>query len=109
MQVNEITQDWEFLVLACDGIWDVMTCDEVVKFVRDRLAQSSIVEGQEENLVGPEEICEELLSHCVAPDTTMGTGCDNMTAIIVCLLQGKPYSHFIAKIKESVNSENIAG
>ena len=23
--VNDVTSDWEFIVLACDGIWDVMT------------------------------------------------------------------------------------
>ena len=23
--VRELTEDWEFIVLACDGIWDVMT------------------------------------------------------------------------------------
>lgn len=34
-----ITADWEFILLACDGIWDVLSNEEVLKFVRTRIAQ----------------------------------------------------------------------
>jgi protein phosphatase PTC2/3 len=34
-----ITNDWEFILLACDGIWDVLSNEEVLKFVRARIAQ----------------------------------------------------------------------
>lgn len=37
--VRTMTDDYEFLVMACDGIWDVMTNPEVVEFVRNRFAQ----------------------------------------------------------------------
>ena len=37
--VAELTPDDEFLVMACDGIWNSMTSQEVVDFVRQRLAQ----------------------------------------------------------------------
>lgn len=64
----------EFMLLACDGIWNSMSSQEVVDFVRERI-------GKVEKL---SQICEELFDHCLAPDTTGdGTGCDNMTAIIV--------------------------
>ena len=33
----EITKDAEFIVIACDGIWDVMSSSEVVDFCRARL------------------------------------------------------------------------
>lgn len=23
--MRELTEDWEFILIACDGIWDVMT------------------------------------------------------------------------------------
>jgi len=36
---KEITKDHEFLVLACDGIWDVLNNQDVVEFVRERLAK----------------------------------------------------------------------
>ena len=50
-----------------------MTSQEVVDFVAERLDSKS-----------PVSICKDLFHHCLAPDTTGdGTGCDNMTAIIV--------------------------
>ncbi|XP_053976203.1 probable protein phosphatase 2C T23F11.1 isoform X1 [Hylaeus volcanicus] len=95
----QITEDWEFVILACDGIWDVMTSAEVVNFVRTRISTCS--PGQEHDTTYPEDICEELMNHCLAPDTLMGTGCDNMTVVLVCFLHGKPYSHLILRCKET--------
>jgi protein phosphatase 2C family protein 2/3 len=37
--IKTITEDWEFVLLACDGIWDVLSNEEVLKFVRTRVAQ----------------------------------------------------------------------
>lgn len=37
--IDEITEDHEFILLACDGIWDVLSNEEVVDFVRGRLAE----------------------------------------------------------------------
>eukprot|EP00795_Rhopilema_esculentum_P000079 gene79-9691_t len=37
--VKQITEDHEFIFLACDGIWDVMTNEEVADFVRCRIAK----------------------------------------------------------------------
>ena len=34
-----VTLDYEFIVMACDGIWDVLSNEEVIDFVRSRLAQ----------------------------------------------------------------------
>lgn len=69
-----ITPEDEFMVLACDGIWNFMTSSEVVNFVRLRLIDN----------VKISQICEELFDACLAPNTMGdGTGCDNMTAVIV--------------------------
>jgi serine/threonine protein phosphatase PrpC len=32
----DVSRD-EFVVLACDGLWDVMSSEEAVAFVRERL------------------------------------------------------------------------
>eukprot|EP00992_Anisonema_acinus_P001161 TRINITY_DN10397_c0_g1_i1.p1 TRINITY_DN10397_c0_g1~~TRINITY_DN10397_c0_g1_i1.p1 ORF type:complete len:295 (+),score=38.11 TRINITY_DN10397_c0_g1_i1:63-947(+) len=68
---NLTTQD-EFLILACDGIWDVMSNEEVVNFVRQRLSET-----QDLAL-----ICENVFDRCLAPSAP-GLGCDNMTMILV--------------------------
>ncbi|XP_044013950.1 probable protein phosphatase CG10417 [Aphidius gifuensis] len=78
----------EFLILACDGIWNCMFSSEVVKFVKERINDA------EDNI---SKVCEELFDHCLAPDSLGdGTGCDNMTAIIV-------------KFKNSTQIPEIAG
>ncbi|XP_039294648.1 probable protein phosphatase 2C T23F11.1 [Nilaparvata lugens] len=88
VKIHTLTPDWEFVVIACDGIWDVMCNEEVTQFVRMRIAH-----GME-----PEDICEELMTRCLAPDGQMGgLGCDNMTVVIVCLLHGQPYAKLATK------------
>ncbi|KAL1459993.1 hypothetical protein WDU94_011934 [Cyamophila willieti] len=86
-----LTPDWEFLVLACDGIWDVMSNQEVASFVRDRITRR----------MEPEEICEELMDHCIAQELQHcrhgGVGCDNMTVLIIYLLQGNPQTQLVRK------------
>eukprot|EP00811_Abedinium_folium_P034344 NODE_7232_length_1598_cov_3.278042.p2 GENE.NODE_7232_length_1598_cov_3.278042~~NODE_7232_length_1598_cov_3.278042.p2 ORF type:complete len:403 (+),score=118.84 NODE_7232_length_1598_cov_3.278042:102-1310(+) len=71
----------EFLVIACDGLWDVLGNQDAVDFVRERLPQ---VSSGGNSLSG---IMEELLDHCLSADlaTTGGLGGDNMTAMIVLL------------------------
>lgn len=90
VEKREITEDWEFLVLACDGIWDVMSNEEVLTFVQSQIQLGNY----------PEEICENLMTKCLAPDCQMGgLGGDNMTVILVCFLHNKPYENLIKKIE----------
>ncbi|XP_071558696.1 probable protein phosphatase 2C T23F11.1 [Temnothorax nylanderi] len=100
VQQFTVDEDWEFIVLACDGIWDVMTSEEVVQFVRPRLAHKIGNEETSNFTIHPEVICEELLNCCLAPDALMGTGCDNMTVILVCFLHGKPCSHLASRCEK---------
>ncbi|XP_066931681.1 protein phosphatase 1G-like [Clytia hemisphaerica] len=80
VRVQDLTDEDEFMVLACDGIWNVMTNDEVLDFVRDRITAN---EKADEKLK-LSQICEEMFDHCLAPDTQNdGTGCDNMTCMVI--------------------------
>ncbi|ETN72319.1 protein phosphatase 2C [Necator americanus] len=66
----------EFLVVACDGIWNSLSSQQVVDFIRERIKQGKSCV----------DISEELCDHCLAPSTAGdGTGCDNMTVIIATI------------------------
>ncbi|KAL4452740.1 hypothetical protein ABPG75_008402 [Micractinium tetrahymenae] len=80
--VQRLVPEDRFLVLACDGIWDVMNNQQVVDFVAERLAK-----GEQ-----PEVISSQLLDGCLASDPreARGIGCDNMTAAIVVFEHGQP-------------------
>ncbi|KAH3676225.1 hypothetical protein WICPIJ_009185 [Wickerhamomyces pijperi] len=77
---HEITSDDEFIVLACDGIWDCLTSQQVVEVVR-----KGIHDG-----LSLTEIAEGMIDICLAPTSGgSGIGCDNMSLVIVALLNGK--------------------
>merc|ERR1719272_231405 len=59
----------EFLILACDGIWDVMTNEECTAYFREALGKMT-----------PKEACENLLHECLVRKSR-----DNMTVVLVLL------------------------
>lgn len=73
----ELKPQDSFVVIACDGIWDVKTNDEVCRFVVARLRAGLPLA----------RVVEELLDDCLAadPKQTGGLGGDNMTCVIVRL------------------------
>lgn len=79
VKVLTLNEEHDFMVIACDGIWNVLSSQEVVDFVNERIKPDQ--NGKTRSL---SSIVEELLDHCLAPDTSGdGTGCDNMTCMIV--------------------------
>jgi len=66
--------DDEFLVLACDGVWDVRTNTQVCDEVREGLRAGRTLK----------EITEALLDGCIShdPKATQGLGADNMTIVV---------------------------
>eukprot|EP01103_Thecamoeba_quadrilineata_P001470 TRINITY_DN11329_c0_g1_i1.p1 TRINITY_DN11329_c0_g1~~TRINITY_DN11329_c0_g1_i1.p1 ORF type:complete len:361 (-),score=103.43 TRINITY_DN11329_c0_g1_i1:134-1216(-) len=75
---NHTSRD-RFVVLACDGVWDVQSSQQVASFVlssfRSRDKAVPVTKFAE-------EVCSRLLDLCLAPDTS-GMGTDNMTVVIV--------------------------
>uniref|UniRef100_A0A8C2ZSU9 protein-serine/threonine phosphatase n=1 Tax=Cyclopterus lumpus TaxID=8103 RepID=A0A8C2ZSU9_CYCLU len=81
VKVLTLSADHDFMVIACDGIWNVLSSQEVVDFISERIKPD-----KSGNVRLLSAIVEELLDHCLAPDTSGdGTGCDNMTCIIITL------------------------
>ncbi|KAL8276260.1 hypothetical protein RQP46_011334 [Phenoliferia psychrophenolica] len=77
INVHEHTPEDEFLVIACDGIWDVLSSQQTIDYVRRAIAQRKELST----------ICEELMTSCLAPDSDWGgVGCDNMTVLLVAIL-----------------------
>ncbi|XAR67817.1 Phosphoprotein phosphatase [Bertholletia excelsa] len=68
----ELCDDDEFLILACDGIWDCMSSQQLVDYVREQLNNETKLSA----------VCEKVFDRCLAP-TSGGEGCDNMTMILV--------------------------
>ncbi|XP_044471000.1 probable protein phosphatase 2C 60 isoform X1 [Mangifera indica] len=69
----ELCDDDDFIVLACDGVWDCMSSQQLVDFIHEQLHSESKLSV----------VCERVLERCLAPSTASGEGCDNMTMIIV--------------------------
>lgn len=68
-QFTLLTEDDEFLIIACDGIWDVMSNQEAVSLVQKELSYHN----------DPEQCARELTNQALMRDTG-----DNVTAIVVC-------------------------
>ena len=58
----------EFLVLACDGIWDVVTNEDICSFISDRMRVTDDLET----------IANEVIDLCLHKGST-----DNMSIIII--------------------------
>mmetsp|Transcript_4471 Transcript_4471/g.7470 ORF Transcript_4471/g.7470 Transcript_4471/m.7470 type:complete len:379 (+) Transcript_4471:202-1338(+) len=77
-----LTSEDRFFVLACDGVWDVMSNQDVVDFISHRLDQG----------MTPSQASSALLDACLAndPKEARGVGCDNMTSVVVQLKHTLP-------------------
>ncbi|RZC15249.1 putative protein phosphatase 2C 60 isoform A [Glycine soja] len=89
----ELCDEDEFVVLACDGIWDCMSSQQLVDFVREQLHLKTKLSA----------VCESVLDRCLAPSTAGGEGCDNMTMIVV---QFKRPAQSSAPAEEQSSSSN---
>jgi len=76
----DLCDDDDFLVVACDGIWDCMSSQELVDFIHEQLKSETKLST----------VCEKVVDRCLAPDTATGEGCDNMTIILVQFKKPNP-------------------
>lgn len=110
--VHELSDDDEFLVIACDGeylyrrrrlsncqllrtagIWDCQSSQSVIEFVRRGIAARQDLY----------RICENMMDNCLASNSeTGGVGCDNMTMVVVGLLNGRSKEEWYNQIAQRV-------
>ncbi|KAK9748472.1 hypothetical protein RND81_02G059900 [Saponaria officinalis] len=75
LQETILTEDDEFLLLACDGLWDVMSSQCAVTIARRELMAHN----------DPERCSRELVREALKRNT-----CDNLTVIVVCFSSDPP-------------------
>ena len=77
----EYTDDIDFIIMGCDGVWDCvkrqMVCDFVDKEIR---------ENPEKDL---SEILKVIFDRCVSPVWGVVLGTDNMSCIVIQFLKGE--------------------
>jgi serine/threonine protein phosphatase PrpC len=72
MMSMDVEPDHEFIILACDGLWDVFTNQEAVNFVRKMLFEEGNIAV----------VAQELIAKALERGSV-----DNISAVIVCLNQ----------------------
>ncbi|KMT19255.1 hypothetical protein BVRB_1g014370 [Beta vulgaris subsp. vulgaris] len=75
LQEMVLTEDDEFLLLACDGLWDVMSSQCAVTIARRELMLHN----------DPERCSRELVREALKRNT-----CDNLTVIVICFSADPP-------------------
>ncbi|KAG5421091.1 PTC2 [Candida metapsilosis] len=94
----DLAQD-EFVVLACDGIWDCMHPQQVIDFIRKAIRDEKPLD----------KICEEIMDLCCSPTSDgSGIGCDNMSIVIVALLRdGEGIEGWQKRLIERIGDEDF--
>ncbi|XP_005095194.2 protein phosphatase 1B isoform X1 [Aplysia californica] len=82
--VEERNPDDQFMVLACDGIWDVMTNDELCAFIEHRMKISGSLE----------DVCNQVVDTCLIKGSR-----DNMSIVLIAF-EGAP-----TVVEESVRKD----
>ncbi|RLN10502.1 hypothetical protein BBJ28_00023612 [Nothophytophthora sp. Chile5] len=87
VQEIEITPEFDFLILACDGLWDTIKSKEAVKYVADRLH-----EGYSAKTIGLLLLYTQQASHSLANLAIRSGSSDNVSVVIVLLNTEHPPS-----------------
>lgn len=85
VKVEKISNETEFLIIACDGIWDCLTSQGAVDYLKERIVKPTVKPAKLSTVV------EGMLDHILAKDveSSDGLGCDNMTAMVITFIPHK--------------------
>ena len=91
INIEILDESCEFIIVACDGIWDCLTPQGACDYVRTRLFDQKT--GMPKNNVKISKIIEEMMDSIIADDIANenGLGCDNMTCIVIQFKHNKKY------------------
>ena len=83
IKVVDFTNDIDFVIIGCDGIWDCLKNQEACDFVINKLRDNPDIKIS--------KIVEDMLDSIVAKDlyNETGVGCDNMTCIVIVFKKDK--------------------
>nr|DAD41848.1 TPA_asm: hypothetical protein HUJ06_016171 [Nelumbo nucifera] len=89
-----LTEEDEFLIIGCDGLWDVMSSQCAVTIVRKELMIHN----------DPERCSRELVREALKRNT-----CDNLTVVVVCFSPDSPPRLEISKsrVRRSISAEGL--
>jgi len=80
VRIEKRSADLNYLIIACDGIWDCLTSQQAIDFVNERIEKAkNDKDGKLSRIV------ETMFDKIVASDVASsgGIGCDNMTCVII--------------------------
>lgn len=94
LQETWLTEEDEFLIMGCDGLWDVMSSQCAVTMARKELMLHN----------DPERCSRELVREALKRNT-----CDNLTVIVICFSQDPPPRIEIvpSRVRRSISAEGL--
>ncbi|XP_059634725.1 probable protein phosphatase 2C 27 [Cornus florida] len=94
LQETLLTEDDEFLIIGCDGLWDVMSSQGAVTMARKELMLHN----------DPERCSRELVREALKRNT-----CDNLTVIVVCFSPDPPPRIEVpqSRVRRSISAEGL--